>query len=287
MDNQSLENSIETLSQALKDLAKGQSSPDLVGLTHLEFTADKGKNNYGKGLVFKGHGTTKQITLAGEPDRFILTENLDLGKDKSYMINRIKVLDQTELGPSVTKSSLRELGKLKGLIVEGSISVNQDIYYDSQTEKLGLGTEEPHAKLSIVDRNIEVIIGSNDQGKAEIGTFSNQDLDLVVGRSAKISLKSNNVIDLGNPNSNPSSVRIHGKLSVGVKVPDTNVDLHIAGPVRLNNRLQIIAEAAPTAGNYNIGDIVWNSNPKSGGTVGWICTRSGDPGVWNRFGEIK
>jgi hypothetical protein len=287
MDNQSLENSIETLSQALKDLAKGQSSPDLIGLTHLEFNAEKGKNNYGKGLIFKGHGTTKQLTLAGEPDRFILTENLDLGKEKSYMINRIKVLDQTELGPSVTKSSLRELGKLKGLIVEGSISVNQDVYYDSQTEKFGIGTEEPHSKVSIVDKNVEIIIGSNDQGKAQIGTFSNQDLDLVVGSSAKITLKSNNVIDLGNPNSNPSSIRIHGKLSVGVKVPDNGVDLHVAGPVRFNNRLHISAESAPTAGNYNIGDIVWNSNPKSGGTVGWICTRSGDPGVWNRFGEIK
>lgn len=285
--NDQTSNSLDVISKALAELAESHSSSNVANVTQLEFFAEKGKNNYGKGLFFKGHGTTKQIVLTGEPDRFIVTEHIDLAKEKSFMINRIKVLDQTELGPSVTKSSLREVGKLKGLIVEGSISVNQDIYYDSQLARFAIGTEEPHAKLSIVDKNIEIIIGSDGLGKGIIGTFSNQDLDLVVGSSAKISLKSNHTIDLGNPNSNPSSVRVHGKLSVGVKVPDNNVDLHVAGPVRLNNRLQMCAESTPTAGNYSIGDIIWNTNPKSGGNVGWICTRSGDPGVWNRFGEIK
>lgn len=287
MDNQSLENSIETLSQALRDLAADRSNLELKDINHLEFIAKQGQNNYGKGLIFKGDGTTKQFTLVANPDRFILTENLDLTKDKSYSINRVKVLDQHELGPSVTKSSLRELGKLKGLIVEGSVSISQDIYYDSQTGKLGLGTENPHAKFSVLDKNVEVIIGVNDQGRACIGTFANQDLDIVIGSSAKISVKSNNIIDLGNINTNPSSVRVHGKLSVGVTVPDTNVDLHVAGAVRLNNRLQTTAESTPKTGNYSLGDIIWNSNPVSGGNVGWICTRSGDPGVWNRFGEIK
>lgn len=287
MDNQSLENSIDILSKTLKDLASDRPASATGNLTQLEFLADKGKNNYGKGVFFKGHGTTKQIVLAGDPDRFVVTENIDLAKDKSLMINRVKVLDQTELGPSITKSSLRELGKLKGLIVEGSVSINQDVYYDLQTEKLGIGTEEPHAKLSVLDGNVEIIIGSNNAGNGIIGTFSNKDLDLVVGSTAKISLKSNNTIDIGNPNSNPSTVRVHGKLSVGVSMPDSNVDLHVAGAVRLNNRLQLCAEATPTAGNFNVGDIIWNSNPKSGGNIGWVCTRSGDPGVWNRFGEIK
>lgn len=287
MDNQSLENSIENLSQVLKELANGRNASGLQDGNHIEFVADKGKKNYGKGLVFKGHGTTKQLTLAGDPDRFILTENVDLGKDKALMINKVKILDQNELGASVTKSSLRELGKLRGLIVDGSMSAGQDFYFDSKSGRLGLGTEEPNSKLSIIDKNVEIIIGADDSGRARIGTYSNQDLDFVVGHNAKISLKANNCIDIGNPNSNPSTVKVHGKLSVGVKMPDANVDLHVAGAVRLNNRLQIIAESPPSAGNYNVGDMIWNSSPRAGGILGWICTRAGDPGVWNRFGDIK
>jgi len=33
--------------------------------------------------------------------------------------------------------------------------------------------------------------------------------------------------------------------------------------------------AAPTSGSYYKGDIVWNTDPSSGGTPGWICTTSG------------
>lgn len=44
--------------------------------------------------------------------------------------------------------------------------------------------------------------------------------------------------------------------------------------------------AAPTAGSWAQGDIVWNSAPSAGGTVGWICTASGSPGTWKAWGSI-
>jgi hypothetical protein len=49
------------------------------------------------------------------------------------------------------------------------------------------------------------------------------------------------------------------------------------------------AAAAPVAGIYNLGDIVYNSSPAPGGSVGWICTTAGGPGVmvWKEFGLIS
>lgn len=48
--------------------------------------------------------------------------------------------------------------------------------------------------------------------------------------------------------------------------------------------------AAPTAGNYVKGDIVWNSDPSAVADtqsdyviVGWICTASGTPGTWKEM----
>jgi hypothetical protein len=287
MDNQSLEKSIEILTSALKEAAENKlNAGDLSTLSYLNFPAEKGKDNYGKGIIFSGHGTTKQIVLSQSPDRFFISENIDLAKDKSISINRVKVLDSEELGSSITKSSLREVGRLKGLIVDGSVSINQYLYFNSVSDRLGLGTDEPHSALSVVDQGIEIILGVNEKSKATIGTYASHDLEIVSGNTPRITIKSNGDIDLGNFTSNPSKVRIQGKLSIGVSVPDSEVDLHVAGPVRIHNKLHMYSENPPIAGNFSMGDIIWNSNPRAGGNVGWVCTRAGSPGVWNKFGNI-
>ena len=38
---------------------------------------------------------------------------------------------------------------------------------------------------------------------------------------------------------------------------------------------------APSGGYWKRGDIIWRSNPSSGGTIGWICTAEGRPGSWS------
>jgi hypothetical protein len=44
--------------------------------------------------------------------------------------------------------------------------------------------------------------------------------------------------------------------------------------------------AAPIAGTWSRGDIVWNIIPSAGGTMGWVCTTAGTPGTWKTFGTI-
>ncbi|MBA4849499.1 glycosyl hydrolase family 28-related protein [Emticicia sp. BO119] len=46
------------------------------------------------------------------------------------------------------------------------------------------------------------------------------------------------------------------------------------------------ASAAPSTGTWAIGDIVYNSAPIAGGTMGWVCTTAGTPGTWKTFGSI-
>lgn len=38
---------------------------------------------------------------------------------------------------------------------------------------------------------------------------------------------------------------------------------------------------------YKQGDVVFNSNPTAAGTIGWVCVRAGQPGVWKEFGSIS
>jgi hypothetical protein len=57
-----------------------------------------------------------------------------------------------------------------------------------------------------------------------------------------------------------------------------------------SGRLMGIAAQVPQAShyyvNYNKGDILYNSDPTASGTIGWVCTASGTPGLWKGFGKI-
>lgn len=47
------------------------------------------------------------------------------------------------------------------------------------------------------------------------------------------------------------------------------------------------ASAAPSAGAWLRGDILYNDLPSPGGPVGFICVSSGTPGTWKSFGTIS
>ena len=47
------------------------------------------------------------------------------------------------------------------------------------------------------------------------------------------------------------------------------------------------ASSIPVSGTWLTGDIVYNSTPVPGGTIGWVCTTGGTPGTWKVFGIIS
>jgi hypothetical protein len=47
------------------------------------------------------------------------------------------------------------------------------------------------------------------------------------------------------------------------------------------------SSAAPTTGTWVVGDIIYNTVPTAGGTMGWVCTTAGTPGTWKTFGAIE
>jgi hypothetical protein len=245
-----------------------------------------GDNLEGKGLLWAGSGNTKQFIFASNPDRFFSSENIDFARGKGITVNGIKLFDENELGPTVTKSNLQQVGRLKGLIVDGSARIGEYLIFNNSTNRLGLGIEEPNAALSIAEDGIEVVIGTKDFSKGFIGTYASNSFDIVTDNTARISIGSSGNIILGNPKLPPVQVNVHGKLSIKVNTPDPEVDLHVAGAVKFSNRLQTVGQNYPTAGTYNSGDIVWNSNPKINQYVGWVCVQAGSPGIWEPFGKI-
>lgn len=247
----------------------------------------KGDNIEGKGILWAGQGYTKQFVFASNPDRIFLSENLDLGKGKNLSINNLKVLDENSLGNSITKSNLKELGRLNGLIVDGSASIGGYFYFDGQGNRFGIGTEQPHAAISVIENDVELVIGAKETAKGFIATYNSQDLHIGTDNTARITISAGGNITLGNPSTGPIQVNVLGKLAVNVNNPDPRTGLHVNGPIKFNNKIHMSGTSAPADGSFTEGDIVWNSTPFAGQHVGWVCTRAGTPGLWNAFGRIE
>jgi hypothetical protein len=242
----------------------------------------------GKGIIWKTSEQAKQLVYSENSNGIFSSENIDLAKGKYFSINRVKLLDNESLGESITKSNLREVGRLKGLIVDGAVSVNQYLFFNPSVDRLGLGTESPNAALSVAEMGIEVMIGTDFERGGIVGTYASHTLDLVTDNTSRVSISANGEqITLGNKNTPPVNVSVLGTMSVNVSNPDSRVKLDIGGSVRFNGVVHLSGTEAPTSGVYNQGDIVWNSRPEQRKYIGWVCVRAGNPGMWAPFGEIK
>lgn len=252
---------------------------------YLEFASPNGES-IGSGLLWLG-AKNRQMLFRVDPDRFWFTEHIDIPDDKSIMFDGVEALTRESLGPTITHSSLQKVGVLKSLEVSGEINVNDHIFYNPISQRFGLGTENPNGLFSVYDyiNNVELVIDGGENGYGRIGTYSNKGLELITGDQARISITESGNITLGHEYKDTTVTRIYGKVGVGVKHPTEQ--LEVSGNIKFGNKLFANGDGPPTEGAYNKGDIIWNSNPRPGFHVGWVCTVKGNPGEWKPFGKIE
>lgn len=73
----------------------------------------------------------------------------------------------------------------------------------------------------------------------------------------------------------------------GTMYVDTTNEKSIATSMGGTWRYESSASSVPTTGTWKARTIVWNNNPSIGNPIGWICTESGTPGIWRKFGTIE
>jgi hypothetical protein len=249
----------------------------------LEFAAPQGL--VGSGLLWVGNKKNHQLILRNNPDRFWISDSVDLPQTQTYMIGGSTVLSSNYLGNTVTVSNLQKLGNLKSLTVNGSVNFADKLFFSESSGRLGLGIESPNAILSVYDEthDIELSFGTTTDGAAKMGTFNAKQLDIVTDNQSRISVMPDGSVTIGHEHRD-SILRVYGRLSVGVK--NSAESLEVAGNIKWSNRLFTSASKEPISGAYTKGDIVWNSEPKPNTYIGWVCTISGNPGKWLPFGLI-
>lgn len=150
--------------------------------------------------------------------------SIDLDAKSSYMIDNVEVLSLTELAPQVSKSKLKEVGNLKSLTVIGDSNLGEVAYINSSLGRIGINTDKPNGSLSIVSNSVEVVVDAPNYGIANIGTYSNHDVNFITDNTPRISIKNNGDIVFGNHITKSAFVTVYGTLKVDNLVSDTRID---------------------------------------------------------------
>lgn len=245
----------------------------------LEFKGTNGPA-IGKGLLWTGGSYTKQLVLQGNPERLWSSEDFDLNSGKEYKIGNQTVVSESALGASIVSSNLRKVGILEKLHVTGTVNFDDFVKYDADSQQLSIGGGDPNGMLTMESWDHQFIIDSTDDKQWKIGTWTTCGLKIITDDTTRIAIGPNGNIIIN------SKTSLLGKVGIGAKNFAEDVDLTVAGPVRIQNKKFEVADRSPVSGNYLKGDIVWNSNPQSTAYVGWVCVRDGTPGEWKPFGQI-
>ena len=104
--------SIDNLLASFKEIL--ESGHD-VNVAEVPFITIKGDID-GKGILWVGQGHNKQFLFASKPDRFFISENIDLARGKAISINNIKKIHNK------IKSNYIELNDSYAKITNGHVA---------------------------------------------------------------------------------------------------------------------------------------------------------------------
>lgn len=260
------------------DVRNERSSP-------LEFIADT-NGIYGKGLIWKGPDiSSKQLIYKPNPDRIFSTDTIDLDRSAAYSIGNAVVLTSNTLGPSIQSSSLTRVGTLNNLTTSGNLTIDEFIIYNSDSQRIGFGTESPNASISVTSLETEFVIDVEGP-RTKIGNWTTDDLEIITDNTPRITVSSIGHVSIGQKGNTNARLNVFGKLGVGVNNVADDVDVSVSNVLEINGTKIMTGNAMPDSGTFCQGDIVYNTNAVATGYVGWVCVREGTPGEWKPFGQI-
>jgi hypothetical protein len=238
----------------------------------IEFLEDNVGGIYSKGLIWRSKGSpSRQFFLMPGPERFYSTESIDLANGKYFSIAKNFVISETALGQSVKNSSLETLGTLSRLTVGGDVNLSDALkVIDSE---------------AVANRSFTVASGDVTL-KLNADSINASDSIRVFVKDTQELAITDTGITIGNKNNTARTINTYGKLAVNITHPDPDAAFSVDGPVVMNGKKFVTTDSMPSSGEWNVGDIAWNSTPQTSSYIGWVCVTSGNPGIWKPFGQI-
>ncbi len=252
----------------------------------LTFVAPSDSDISGTGFLWHDKAQNKQFIFRTNPDCFFLSEHLNLANGKALLIDNSLVVTSEELGPTIIKSNLKEVGTLKNLEVSGTVNFGNSVFFNPVNQRFSINKDDPSNTFSVYDpvNDVEIAVDGSESGHGKVGTVNNKNLELVAGNQTRVVLHHTGQIVLGHEYKDSTVINLYGKVGVNVKSPKEALEVN--GNLKFQNKLFTCGDGPPTEGNFTKGDIVWNIEPGPSKYIGWVCVTSGSPGFWSPFGLI-
>ena len=193
----------------------------------------------------------------------------------AIMIHDNEVLWREELGKSVKKSHLTEVGILKNLQVRNTLYVADG--------RVGVNTTAPSADFSVNTGGYEVITRMHESN-AFVGTHTHVAFAIGTDDTPRLTCRANGDVVVGSEAGRPVNLNVFGQLGVNVKYPSES--LHVDGNIKFAERTFAAGVQIPTEGRWDTGSVIWNEKPSKNLPVGWVCIKGGKPGSWRPFGMV-
>lgn len=214
----------------------------------------------GKGFTWTwGSGSTALMYRNG--NRLWTNSDIDLDASNTYKIDNITVLSASELAPQISKSNLRQIGNLNSLTVLGNANLGEFAYFNSSNSRLGINTDQPNAAISIIENDVEIAIGSPSNGYANIGTYSNHDLEIITDNTTRIVVQSNGDIIFGDPANKTANITVNGTLHVNTLIADTRIDRYSSLEFKSSRDSSIYGKGLIWTGSGNPRQVIMMENP--------------------------
>ena len=199
----------------------------------------------GKGFTWSSK--TNSTFLVYKPGNKLWTNaNFDLSSGSSFSINNIPVLSVSALGDAVVNSNLRTVGTLKSLTVAGNTTIGEYAFFNSNNNRLGIGTIDPNASIGIVENGVEIVLGSASTTTGYVGTYSAHDFDIVADGTPRITVKSAGAVIVSGP------LQVQGSITAS----SIETDIRI-------NRSHPLEFKSSTESSLNGLGLVWSDGTRS------------------------
>ena len=265
------------------DLHKNALSGDLIDggtITNFQSSGIKDTSDDVKIIVKKNSVEVESDlhvkgTIKVENLQYVKAQVPKLNVLDAIMIHDNEVLWREELGKSVKKSHLTEVGILKNLQVRNTLYVADG--------RVGVNTTAPSADFSVNTGGYEVITRMHESN-AFVGTHTHVAFAIGTDDTPRLTCRANGDVVVGTETGRPGNFNVYGQLGVNVKYPSES--LHVDGNIKFAERTFAAGVQIPTEGRWDTGSIVWNEKPSTNLPVGWVCIKGGKPGSWRPFGMV-
>ena len=265
------------------DLHKNALSGDLIDggtITNFQSSGIKDTSDDVKIIVKKNSVEVESDlhvkgTIKVENLQYVKAQVPKLNVLDAIMIHDNEVLWREELGKSVKKSHLTEVGILKNLQVRNTLYVADG--------RVGVNTTAPSADFSVNTGGYEVITRMHESN-AFVGTHTHVAFAIGTDDTPRLTCRANGDVVVGSEAGRPVNLNVFGQLGVNVKYPSES--LHVDGNIKFAERTFAAGVQIPTEGRWDTGSIIWNEKPSKNLPVGWVCLKGGKPGNWRPFGMV-